>query len=226
MKPDDINARDEFDMAIGEKLGLATSAKYFESDPEIVTPTLDRYEDDEEHQTGMPEVDDITPETIDNYIGAKIIISHDDTLAQGGVRRRKRDMEENTIGGANSNTILDIQNYEWNLRMGERALTLQMLLQKVCMLSVMWRGRHTSCLDQYWITRHMGMPYQWRIKMWLYVGEFRNPKPQSFGTCVSNGRMGQQHGRGYHNSRNITPFRLQSNHFHKRSAMILNSIGR
>ena len=56
--------------AIGEKLGLAASAEYFESDPEIVTPTLDRYENDEEHQTHTPEVDDITPEAMDNYIGA------------------------------------------------------------------------------------------------------------------------------------------------------------
>ena len=52
-------------MAIGEKLGTAASAEFFESDPEIVTPTLDWYEDDEEHQTHMPEVDDITPEACD-----------------------------------------------------------------------------------------------------------------------------------------------------------------
>ena len=54
MNPDEINARDEFDTSIEEKIGLAASAKKFESDPEIVTPTLDRYEDDEEHQTHMP----------------------------------------------------------------------------------------------------------------------------------------------------------------------------
>ena len=61
---DEIKARDEFDTAIGEKLGPAASAKDFESDPEIVTPTLDKYEDDEEHQNHMPEVDDITPEAM------------------------------------------------------------------------------------------------------------------------------------------------------------------
>ena len=46
------------------------SAKDFESDPDIVTSTLNWYEDDEEHQTHMPEVDDITPDSMDNYIGA------------------------------------------------------------------------------------------------------------------------------------------------------------
>ena len=79
---DEIKARDEFDTAIGEKLGPAASAKEFESDPDIFTPTLDRYEDDEEHQNHMTEVDDITPEAMENYIGAEIMISHGDTVAQ------------------------------------------------------------------------------------------------------------------------------------------------
>ena len=60
----------------------------------------------------MPEVDDITPEAMENYIGAEIMISHGDTVAQGSVRRRKRDVEGNTIGRANRNPILDTQAYE------------------------------------------------------------------------------------------------------------------
>ena len=50
VNPDDIKDRDEFDTAVEEKLGPMTSAKYSESDPEIVTPTLDWYEDEEEHK--------------------------------------------------------------------------------------------------------------------------------------------------------------------------------
>ena len=64
MNPDEIEARDEFDTAIRKKLGPAAVDKYFESDPKIVTPTLDPYEDDKEHQTHMPEMDDITPEAM------------------------------------------------------------------------------------------------------------------------------------------------------------------
>ena len=109
---DEIKASDEFDTAIRQKLGPATSDKYFESDPEIVTPTLDRYEDDEEHQTHMPEVGDIAHEKMDKYIGAQIMISHGDTVAQGSVRHRKRDVEGNTIGRANSNPILDTRTYK------------------------------------------------------------------------------------------------------------------
>ena len=107
VNPDDIKASDDFDTDIGEKLGHKASAKYFESYLEIVTPTLDRYKDDKEKKTHMPEVDGITTEAMDNYIGAEIIISHGDTVAQGSVRRRKRDVEGNTIGRSNRNTILD-----------------------------------------------------------------------------------------------------------------------
>ena len=82
MDPDEIKARDEFDTAIKEKLGPAASAKDFESDPDIVTPTLDSYEYDEEHKTNIPEVNAITTEAMENYIGAEIIISHGDTVAQ------------------------------------------------------------------------------------------------------------------------------------------------
>ena len=118
VKPDKIEARDEFDTGIEEKLGPAASAKYFESDQEIVTPTLDWYEDDEKHKNNMPEVDDITSEEMDNCIGVEIIISHGDTVYQGCVRSRKHDVEGNTIGRANSNPILDTQTYELEFKDG------------------------------------------------------------------------------------------------------------
>ena len=69
LNPDDIKARDEFDTAIEDNLGPASSAKYFESDMEIFTPALDQYDDDEEHQTHMPEVDEIMHGVMYNYIG-------------------------------------------------------------------------------------------------------------------------------------------------------------
>ena len=90
--PNEIKARDEFYTAIEEKLGPASSAKYFESDPEIVAPTLDWYEDDEENQTHIPELDNIMPEVMDNYIGAEIMISRIDTVDQRSARCRKRNV--------------------------------------------------------------------------------------------------------------------------------------
>ena len=118
VNPDEIKDHDVFDTSIEEKLGPAASAKCFQNDMEIVTLTLYWYEDDKDHQTHMPEVDEITPEAIDNYIGVDIMISHGDTGAQGSVRRRKRDVEGNTIRISNSNTILDTQTYEVEFKDG------------------------------------------------------------------------------------------------------------
>ena len=112
VNPDDIKARDEIYTATGEKLGPAESAKYFESDPRIVTPTLDRYDDDEEHHTHMPEVDEIMPKAMENYIGAEIMLSCGEIVSQGSVRLRKRDVGGNTFGRANSNPVLDPRSYE------------------------------------------------------------------------------------------------------------------
>ena len=75
MNPDETKARDDFDTAIGEKLGPVASAKDFESEPEIVTPALDQYEDDEDHQNYMTKVDGITPQAMDNYWGGDNYIS-------------------------------------------------------------------------------------------------------------------------------------------------------
>ena len=63
----------------------------------------------------MPEVDEITPETMDSYIGAKIMILHCDAVDQWRVRGKKRDVEGNTIGRANGNPIINILTYEVEL---------------------------------------------------------------------------------------------------------------
>ena len=39
------------------------------------------------------------------------MVSHGDTMSQGSVRCRKREVEENTIGRTNSIPILDTQTY-------------------------------------------------------------------------------------------------------------------
>ena len=60
----------------------------------------------------MPEVYDITPEAMNNYIGSEIMVYHGDTVDQGSIRRRKRYLEVNAIGRANSNSIIDTRAYE------------------------------------------------------------------------------------------------------------------
>ena len=46
------------------------------------------------------------------------MIYHGDTVAQGSVRLRKRNVEGNTIGRANINPILDTRTYEVEFKYG------------------------------------------------------------------------------------------------------------
>ena len=55
---------------------------------------------------------------MDNYTVVDIMISHGEKVAQGSVRRRKPDVEANTIGRANSNPIMDTWTYEVEFEYG------------------------------------------------------------------------------------------------------------
>ena len=66
----------------------------------------------------MPQLDDIIPEAMDNYIGVEIIIFYGDTVSQGSFRHRKRDVEVNTIVRSNRNPILDTRTYELEFKYG------------------------------------------------------------------------------------------------------------
>jgi hypothetical protein len=77
--PTEQKERQEFDIAIEEKLGPAMNKYDFKDDPDyadFVTPTFDYYEDDEVPPSKMPDIDDIKKEhdddTYDQYVGAHV----------------------------------------------------------------------------------------------------------------------------------------------------------
>ena len=124
------------------------------------------------------------------------------------------------FGRSNSYPILDTRTYEVELKDGSMSTYSTNVIAEIM---------YAQCDDE----RHkyvlfgsiLGMPYRWRIKMWLYVGEVQNIKPQKVGTSVSNRKKGQQNGRDYQTSRSSIPFRLQSTHLHRLSDISLPSIG-
>ena len=126
----------------------------------------------------MPEVDAITPEAMENYIGVKIMIYHGDTVAPGSVRLRKRNVQGNTIGIDIGNPVPDTKTYEVEFEDGSMRTYSINLIEESLYAQCDEEGHKYLLFDQYWITRQTGMPYPWQIKMWFYVGEVRNGKPQ------------------------------------------------
>ena len=58
------------------------------------------------------DVDDVTPEELDNYLGAEVLLSKGDRMISGKVVGRKRELDGTLKGTANSNPILDTRTYE------------------------------------------------------------------------------------------------------------------
>ena len=65
-----------------------------------------------EPEAAMPEADDYTPEALDQYLTANIVLPHNDTMQKGYVRARKRDANGNPKGIANNNPLLDTRVYD------------------------------------------------------------------------------------------------------------------
>jgi hypothetical protein len=99
--PEEIRARNIFDELIRKRLGEPLTEKDLQAiDPDAVTPEHDRYEDDEQKATQIPDADDVTPEDMDHYVGAEVMLPHMGVQRTGTVRKRARDSEGRPTGKA------------------------------------------------------------------------------------------------------------------------------
>ena len=80
---------------------------------EAETPTFKPYEDDSDDPHGhTPDIDDVTPEEADNYVGASVTLPIEGDQRSGKVTRRARDQDGNLVGTSNRVPILDTRLYE------------------------------------------------------------------------------------------------------------------
>ena len=91
-----------------------------------LTPKFEYYADGVEYGfEGTPdeikEAPPPTPEASENYVGLRIQLPQGQSLAQGRVLKRARDNDDNVIGRANENPILDSKGYVVEFEDGEQA---------------------------------------------------------------------------------------------------------
>ena len=119
-----VKMRDAFDLLINAKLGAKTSSADLEK-MDAETPTYARYEDTDDGKIDEAddneEEDEITPEVMDNYLGAEVLLPLGDKMVSAKVHNRKRDADGELIGTANQNPILDTRSYEVEFPNGEHA---------------------------------------------------------------------------------------------------------
>ena len=110
--PTEIKKREVFYQCVEEKCGGTAMASSFEFDLSIETPTNEAYEDDDDDHIGyVSDDDDVTPERLDTYIGAEVILPMGNENFSGKVKARKRSQDGTLKGTANQNPSLDTRTY-------------------------------------------------------------------------------------------------------------------
>ena len=91
-----------------------------------LTPEFGYYEDGikdgfEGNPDDIKEVPPPTPEVSDNYVGSQLQLPRGQILARGRVMKRARGNDDNVIGRANENPILDTRGYVVEFEDGKQA---------------------------------------------------------------------------------------------------------
>jgi ribosomal protein L31E len=121
--PEQKKLRDAFDRKLSKKLGRSFQPSDLdETWEDAETPEYELYNDDVEGQYHpIPDIDDVTPEDADNYIGAKVSLPLGGTMQSGQVMKRARDDAGDVYGTQNDNPILDTRVYQVEFPDGEVA---------------------------------------------------------------------------------------------------------
>jgi hypothetical protein len=111
----------QLDAAIREKIGDTIPDDEMDPDLRDLLPHvpedlfLEEPEEDQEAyepHAEMPEADEYTPKTYDEYLNAEFLLPHMGDITKVRVKARKRDADGNPIGHRNTNPILDTREYE------------------------------------------------------------------------------------------------------------------
>ena len=107
--PIEAKEREAYDNQIKTKLGNPLTAADLE-EYDADTPDFSLYEDDVNPPSNpIPDIDDVTPEDYDQYIGAVVNFSLEGSEMAGSVKRRARDNNGKLYGKQHNNPILDIR---------------------------------------------------------------------------------------------------------------------
>ncbi len=106
--------RNAFDRAITKKLGAVMTEKDLgDLDPEAVTPSHERYSDKSEGTyQSMPDIDDVSPEIQDQYIGAEVNLLVGGEMRAGTVKQMSMTSAGDLYGVSNPNPMLDTRSYD------------------------------------------------------------------------------------------------------------------
>jgi hypothetical protein len=175
------------DAAIQEKIGDQVK----EEDISELLPGEDTYnffdvEDDGDDEVkdkrfDRPEADEFTADTMDTYLRTKVLLPRGQGMFKGTVVGRRKGINGNPLGTANSNPILDTREYE--VQFPDGSLDNYTADMRLC-----------SCKTLL-TTRRMGQRYQLMVPTSQIAKKARNgDQEHKDGNYLCNGRMGRHPG--------------------------------
>ena len=193
--PGEVKAHQAFDAAVSAKLGAAMSKHDLPSeDIDVDTPTFVPYEDDENPPFWLPEIDEVTPEVADSYVGAQVNFP-----IRGTTSKAESSVMHGTPMGTfrarlTSTPYSTRRHMKWSFQMDELSSSVPTRLLSICLLSVTRKGTNTYFWTQSSITRSMTLPslIEIDISMSMAINTIGRPHVES--SCAYNGRMAPQHG--------------------------------
>ena len=157
----------ELDKQIDEKYGdktlkltangyvRATDLEYEQDVDELPPPPLDLFEGNEdelvdpvEPNEHSKEADEFTPEAMDEYLTAELVLPHVDSMHKARVVRRHRDDAGMPIGRINDNPILDSRMYDIEFPDGSTDVVSANLIAENLFSQVDDEGRQFQIIDE------------------------------------------------------------------------------
>ena len=166
------------------------------SDIDADTPTFVPYEDEETTPSQLPDIDDVTPEVADSYVGAQVNLPIGGTTSEGTVKRRAWDTNGNLQGKADTNPILDTRTYEVEFSDGRTAEFSANAIAEHMFAQCDPAGNQylTSFWTQSSITRSMTPPSPTETDIFMSMAVATIGRPHVGSGCVYDGRMAPRHG--------------------------------
>jgi hypothetical protein len=146
-----LRAMDAFDAAVESKIGDKLKPAEALVANEVQIPD-ELFEDDDvliaEPEASMPDTDDYTSESYDEYINAEVLLPSGSELLRGIVKRRSHDLNGNPIGIRNPNPILDTRSYEVQMPDGSMETFATNIIAENLMSSVDDEGNLFVLMDE------------------------------------------------------------------------------
>ena len=149
---------------------------------------MNSYEDDMEGiQNSVPDVDKMTPEELDNYVGAKVNLPFQGKMHAGRVKSHARNAAGELVGTQNNNPFLDICVYTVEFPEGERAEVSANVIAEHMFSQCDPDGRQFQLLLS--IVDHKSDGHAVKpADRFITVGDSILERPLQDGNCVLNGR--------------------------------------